>query len=256
MSTTVGRVDQLWRFPVKSLQGERVDSLTFDDSHAAGDREWAFFDVASGKALSAKRWPPLLFGAARSEAGGTVVVTLPDGTELEAGDPGLDGAASAWLGHEVALRRPSETAGAPFEMYTDPTDDASPTFDFATPPGHFGDLASAHLLTDVSLAAAAALHPDGDWDVRRFRPTAFIALAGGEGFVEDAWIGEAVEIGTAAFSPFMPTVRCSMPTRAQPGLDRDADIARTLSRHHDLNLGVYCSLARPGRLSVGDDVRV
>ena len=52
--------------------------------------------------------------------------------------------------------------------------------------------------------------------------------------------------------PFMPTVRCALPTRAQPGLAKDPDIARTLRDGHDLNLGVYCNVSVAGRVRLGD----
>ena len=63
-------------------------------------------------------------------------------------------------------------------------------------------------------------------------------------------------MGAAEVAPFMPTVRCSMPTRAQPGLSRDADIARILRSDHGQNLGVYCSVTTPGTVAEGDAVQV
>ena len=248
------RVAELWRFPVKSMQGDRVETLAVDATGIAGDREWAVVDPAAGRVLSAKRWPALLLAAAAlDEASGDVVITLPDGAEHAAGDPKTDDALSSWLEHPVELRR---AAGAlPFEMYTDAADDDSPTFEFTGPPDRWVDLAQAHLLTTSSLAAAAALYPDGDWDVRRFRPLALVE-GGGEGFVEDEWIGQRVHLGAVVVEPFMPTVRCSMTTRAQPGLARDVDIARTLNQHHGLNLGVYGNVTAPGVVTVGDPVTV
>ena len=79
--------------------------------------------------------------------------------------------------------------------------------------------------------------------------------ADGDEFVEDNWVGSTVGLGDeAAVSAFMPTVRCALPTRAQPGIPKDAGIARTLRDHHALNLGVYCAVARPGTVRVGDPV--
>jgi len=57
-------------------------------------------------------------------------------------------------------------------------------------------------------------------------------------------------------SAFMSTVRCAMITRAQAGVDADADVARSLREHHELNLGVYCGIDRPGVVRVGDPVTV
>jgi uncharacterized protein YcbX len=183
-----------------------------------------------------------------------VVVTLPDASEHEAGAPAADAALSAWLDHPVELRRIDPDAGAlPFEMYSDPADDDSATFEFAGPTHRWVDFASAHVLTTASLRAAAALHPDGVWDVRRFRPLALVD-ADGDSFLEDDWVGKEVRVGSVTLAPFMATLRCSMTTRAQPGLPRDVKVATTLNRHHDLNLGVYANVTVPGTIGVGHPV--
>jgi uncharacterized protein YcbX len=87
--------------------------------------------------------------------------------------------------------------------------------------------------------------------VRRFRPTALIETPAA-GFVEDTW-GE-LELGAVASTVLMPTMRCSMPSRAQPGLDRDKAIGTTLRDLHGNNLGVYASIGQPGTIRVGDSV--
>ena len=183
-----------------------------------------------------------------------MVVTLPDGSEHTAGDPSADEALSAWLGRDVCLSRPPE-GGLPYELTMDPTDDDSEVWEFATPPASFVDLAAAHLLTDASLEAARRKYPGGDWDVRRFRPTLLISATGSTaGFEEDAWVGREVACGEVVFGPFMPTPRCAMPTRAQPGLARDTAISRSLTDHHANALGVYASVVRGGCVRIGDRV--
>ena len=249
-------VAELWQFPVKSMQGSRADTLTLDATGVAGDRVWGVVDPDAGRVLSAKRWPALLLAAAAlDDDTGAVTITLPDGSEHECGDPRTDEAVSSWLDHPVVMRRADATTALPFEMHADPADDASPTFEFTGPPGRWVDLAQAHLLTTASLRAAAALHPEGEWDVRRFRPVALVDVDGDD-FVEDAWIGQEVDLGAVTVTPFMPTVRCSLPTRAQPGLARDTAIATTLHHHHGLNLGVYGNVTAPGVVAVGDPVTV
>jgi uncharacterized protein len=257
----IGTVAGAWRYPVKSLQGEAVDHLDFDAAGAAGDRAWGILDQVAGKVLTGKRWGTLLSASACTVGDRTVVITLPTGVELEAGARSTDSALSAWLDHDVVLVGPS-TDPVPYELTMDPTDDSSDVWDFATPPGSLVDLAPAHLLTDASLAAARALGPASDWDVRRFRPSLLVALAGdaggddngGDGFPEDGWIGQVVRCGTVAFEPFMPTPRCAMPTREQPGLARDTTVSRTLSTHHGNNLGVYATVRDGGRVRVGEEV--
>jgi uncharacterized protein YcbX len=252
----VGSVAQLWLFPVKSMQGRSVEQLTVGPDGVEGDRGWAVVDPAAGKALSAKRWGALLHATGGVADDGTVTVTLPDGGTHPAGDPDTDAALSAWLDHEVKLIRPPAGDGLPYELPTDAWDDTSALWEFPGPPGGpFVDLAAAHVLTTASLRAAAALRPESAWDVRRFRPTALVE-SDAEGFVEDAWVGARVALGEVEVDPFMPTVRCAMTTREQPGLPKDAEVARTLRDEHGLNLGVYCSVGTPGTVRLGDPVSV
>ena len=251
MAEVRGTIAQLWRYPVKSMQGEQVDQVELDASGVARDRRFGVIDATSGRVLSAKRWPALLEATARAQAG-TVVVTLPGGGSFDTSDPAIDAALSEWLGLPVRLGPASADAGATYEMGSDPTDDDAETFEFTGPAGSFADLAAAHLLTTASLSAARELHPDGQWEVRRFRPTALVEGAG-DGFAEDAWVGSMLRAGSVDLNVVMPTVRCAMPARAQPGgLRRDLDIARTVNHHHDGNLGVYCWVVTAGTIAVGD----
>jgi len=246
----VGTVAELWRYPVKSFQGERVDTLDLAPGGAVGDRTLAVVDPAVGKVLSAKRYADLLLATARID-GDRVVLTLPDGTEHAASDPGVHDALSAWLDREVRLEAPPADGVFPMEMYTGMSDEATPVFDWPGPPGTWLDLADVHWLTTSSLAAIAREHPDGTWDVRRFRPTALIETAA-VGYAEDGW--SQVALGGVVSDVLMPTPRCSMPSRAQPGLDRDKAIGTTIRDVHDNNLGLYASVSQSGTVQVGDSV--
>lgn len=246
----VGTVAQLWRYPVKSFQGEQVDELTVGSGGAIGDRKLAVVDPAARKVLSAKRYPDLLMAAARLD-GEEVVLTLPDGAEHAATDPGVHDALSAWLGLDVRLSEPPADGVYPMEMYSGMSNEDTPLFDWPGPPGTWLDLADAHWLTTASLEAASKLHPDGAWDVRRFRPTALIAIDS-VGWREDAWT--AVDLGDVGSEVLRPTPRCSMPSRAQPGLERDKAIGTTIRDHHDNNLGLYAQITRPGTIRLDDTV--
>ncbi|MGI8661963.1 MAG: MOSC domain-containing protein [Acidimicrobiales bacterium] len=253
-----GSVSALYRFPVKSMQGERVERLMLEKEGAKGDRLFGVLDVATGKVLSAKRTAALLDATATlDERTGAVAITLPDGSAHEAGDPTTDTALSAWLGREVRLTGPGVDATA-YELLMDPVDDSSEVWDFATPAGSLVDLAGAHLLTTASLGAAAALRPGADWSIHRFRPTVLIDTGEAEGFVEDAWVGATVALGAASVEVFMATPRCSMPPRAQPpnGLEREVEVASILRDHHENNLGVYATITTAGTVAVGDAVTI
>lgn len=256
----VWRVAQLWRFPVKSMQGEQVESAALHPFGLIGDRRFALRDPDTGKVLTAKRVGALLEASARTEADGSVVITLPGGTEVAADDPTVHGLLSDWLGRPCRLDAPGgagpETPDE-FEMSFNVEAPDTDLFTWPCPPGSFVDLASAHLLTTASIAAARARHPEGDWDVRRFRPTALLDGDGPDGFVEDAWVGRTVHLGSAVLTVDMPTIRCPMPTRPQPGgLVRDLGVAATLRDHHDNNLGVYATVTTAGPVAIGDELVV
>jgi uncharacterized protein YcbX len=252
-----GVVGGLWCYPVKSLQGAAVDRVELGAVGVEGDRQWGIIDVATGKVLTAKRWPALLEASAGlAESDGGVVITLPDGAEWSSGDPATDKALSAWLDHEVRLTRAGPAESTPYELTMDPADDESEPWDFATPAGSFADLAAVHLMTTSSLAAMSDGYSDGQWDVHRFRPTALVDTGPTSGFVEDGWIGGQVHLGGAVVEVFMATPRCAMPGRAQPAHDllRDLGIVRTVRDQHENNLGVYGAVSVPGPVAVGDPV--
>jgi len=253
--TEVGTVAQLWRYPVKSFQGEPVDELLIGPGGAGGDRILAVVDPAAKKVLSAKRYADLLLASARLD-GGRVVLTLPDGTEHPSDDPGVHDALSSWLGMEVRLEPPPSDEVYPMEMYTGMSDEDTPLFDWAGPPGTWVDLADSHWVTTASLSTIAGEHPDGDWDVRRFRPNGLIETsAEGEstGYPEEGW--PTFELGEVQVEVLMPTMRCSMPSRGQPGLERDKAIGTTIRDANSNNLGVYAKVTRSGTVRVGDSVR-
>lgn len=240
-------VTRLARYPVKSFQGEFLSEAECTASGLEGDRRWAVFDPAAGKALSAKREARLLEASALTQPDGTVVVALPDGTTGEPGDPQLDKAIAAWLDRDVHLKR-ADDAPATYEMNLDNTDQDSPLVDIPCPPGTFLDFGAVHLLTTSSL---------GEWSPDRFRPSVLVETDE-PGYPEDAWIGQTVRIGDVVLQPFMPTIRCVMTTRAQPAHDipRDLGVIKAINKEHGSNLGVYAVVAQPGRLSVGLPVQV
>ena len=101
MGTTVER---LWRYPVKSMGGERLDVAEIDEWGINGDRQWAVIDLATGYGLTAKREPELLYADA-SFVDGDVAIPLP--TSPARSGPGRrpTSRCSDWLGRPVSLRR-------------------------------------------------------------------------------------------------------------------------------------------------------
>jgi uncharacterized protein YcbX len=229
------RVAALWRYPVKSMGGERVESAAVTERGIEGDRAWGLLQVSTGRILTARRRPELLFASARM-AGTDVVVTLPDGHETTD-----DGELSDWLGEPVRLVAAVEQGTGTYETPIDAeAEDAAPWMSWTGPEGSFHDSTKSR----VSLVSTATL---GDWDIRRFRTNIVL-----EGSGEDALIGSNVVLGNALLSVLKPIDRCVMVSRPQPGLDRDLDVLRTINRERASLLSVGAIVARPGMIRVGD----
>ena len=288
-------VDQLWRFPVKSMLGEQVDALEVTERGVVGDRAYALLDGEDGKVVSAKnprKWrrvlelsatfvEPPMAGAAVPP----VAVTFPDGRVLRsdrAGD-GIDRELSAFLGRPVHLTSTAPASVTMEETWPDveglapdsfiestriETDEPGEvvsdiTMAMAAPAGTFFDLATLHLVTTSTLRALTAAHPDGAFDVRRYRPNVLVATDV-EGYVENDWSGKVVALGEAgaAMRVSFPTMRCIMTTLAQSELPSDPSLLRTIARENRLEIGggrwacagVYGDAAGAGRVRVGDPV--
>jgi uncharacterized protein len=241
----------LWRHAVKSLQGEWLESARLEDDGLAGDRRWGIRDARTGRILTARRRPELL-GAAASYDGELPVISLPDGRTAVGPGPGTDGLLSRWLGSPVSLVASAGNAGGRAEYFADATDDSSQAIEWTMPAGRYVDSAAVLVLSTASLRTAAELHPGGVWDPRRFRPNVLIDVEG-TGWLEDEWAGRTLSIGAVVLAPLEPCVRCTMVTRAQPGLEADVDVFRTLARHHRGLFGVWCDVLTGGTLSVGEE---
>ncbi|MGZ4629930.1 MAG: MOSC domain-containing protein [Oryzihumus sp.] len=240
----------LWRYPVKSLQGERLDAASVEADGVAGDRRWGLRDQRTGRILTARRRPELL-GASASYDGDAPVITLPDGATVVGPGTRTDSRLSEWLGSPVSLVSSLGALAGRAEYFEDATDDTSPAVEWTMPADRYVDTAPILVLTTVSLRTAAGHYPRGTWDPRRFRANILIGLDG-EGWVEDSWVGHPIRLGAVTLVPSQPCVRCTMVTRSQPGLDADVEIFRTLARDHRGLFGVWSDVVAPGRLAVGD----
>ncbi len=227
----------LWRYPVKSLQGERLERVQVTADGLAGDRRFAIFDTTTGLGLTGRRMPELLFAAARLRDDGSAEITLPDGSV--AAD---DAALSRWLGRPVHLRSVDEAGPRQYEN-PDDTEHESQWRAFTGAQGAFHDSSNIR----VSLVSTATL---GTWDQRRFRSN---VLLGGEG--EDALVGEVVRLGEAVLHVRKRIGRCVMTTRPQPGgIAADPSVLRTIARERDACLAIGALVAEAGTVRIGDEL--
>jgi hypothetical protein len=234
------RVRELWRFPVKSLLGERVEQAEVGAEGLAGDRAWALFDVGTGFGLTARRVPELLFAAGRLRPDGTAEVVLPDGTATAD-----DAVLSRWAGRPVELRPAAAVHGARrYENPDDAEDEETARWDpFAGADGAFHDNADAR----VTLVSTGTL---GGWDRRRFRANVVLDGAG-----EDELVGRHVRLGTAELDVVGRVPRCVMTTRPQAGgIGRDTAVLKAIHRERGGDLAVGAGVVRPGTVAVGDEL--
>jgi uncharacterized protein YcbX len=231
------RIAELWRYPVKSLQGERLDEVAVTADGLEGDRQFAIYDVESGLGLTGRRVPELLFASARMHADGTAEITLPDGSP--AGD---DKTLSDWLGRSVELRSAVTEASRRYENVVDFEHESASDWElFEGAVRAFHDSPGAR----VSLVSTATT---GSWDPRRFRAN---VLLDGEG--EDSLVGSRVTLGEATLDIGMRIKRCVMTTRAQAGgIGRDLDVLRAIARERAACLAVGALVIDQGTIRVGD----
>jgi uncharacterized protein YcbX len=234
------RVLSLWRYPVKSMQGEQLEQARIDDLGVVGDRQWAVVDLMTGLALTGRREPALLFARARLDGDGGVAVELPDGSVASSDDE-----LSAWLGHPVELRRAAPARHGRYEIAADfEAEGTSEWVEWDGPDGTFHDSGR----TRVSLISAGAM---GAWPWRRFRGN--IVIDGDERDLVD----RKVRVGSVELEVVKRIGRCVMTTRPQPdGIERDLDVLRTINRDHDGFLGVGALVITGGAVALGDELSV
>ena len=189
---------ELWRYPVKSLQGERPPQPT---SRRTDSRATAGGHPRRGDRAGADRppQPRLLEAAATLNEANEPVIVLPGGLDWMARGQATDAALSDWLARPVRLVPANREHGERAEFFADATDDTSAAIEWTMPPGRFVDAMALLVLTTAS-SRCATRYPDGDWDVRRFRPNVLIDGAG-EGWAEDGWCGQAMRIARSNCCP-------------------------------------------------------
>lgn len=245
-----GKVSQLWRFPVKSMRGEQLETATIGEAGLAGDRAYALLDIELDKLVSAKslkRFPDIFAYRASyarepnsNEPLPPVNVEIPNGNVIssEAGD--FDEVLSTSLGQQVKLVRVGARGTIPFH-----------------------DAASLSVLTEATLERLRALQPESDFDVRRFRMN-IIVEASAEGFVENDWVGREIQVGNEVCLHVTETnARCVMTTLAQDELPVDREIFAAMVKHNRLEkeggrpapcAGVYTRVISGGEIGVGDAI--
>lgn len=285
-------LEQLWRYPVKSMLGERVAAATVTECGVPDDRRLALVDRETGKIASAKAprlWRGLLRCSAsldvgegaESDGGGTgggraVRIDVPGGKPLWSTDPDIDERLSTYIGRSVYLSHARE-AGAALDRSV-PEEVLAAGLDAEVGAGHvqigsgspegagFVDFAPLHLITTSTLDRIAELGPRGVVEVERYRPNLVIRTSE-PGFVENDWLGKEIRIGKRLrLLVIARTPRCAVPTLEHGTLPRDVAALRVPAEHNRVPVmqdvppepcaGVYAQILAPGGIAEGDRVLV
>jgi uncharacterized protein YcbX len=237
MPVRVGEVVGLFRYPVKSMAGERLQSAQLGWHGIEGDRRYAVRRTTDGSGfpwLTGTKLPELILFAPQRRAHGDgdapTHVRTPEGDEFPLLSPEL--------ASDIARRH-----GSPVEI-------------LYLRHGIFDD-ASISVITSASLAEIGRLGA-ATTDVRRFRANIQVASARGVPFEEDGWIGGIVSFGEngegGAISITMQDERCSMVNIDPDSGERSPEVLRTIVQKRDNKAGVYCTVIRRGTLAVGQPV--
>lgn len=292
MMAIVGSVAELWRFPVKSMQGEQLQEVTVTERGGVGDRAYALIDTATDTVASAKSvklFPDLLACRAafveppRAHRDVPPVrIALPNGRSVTSDSRDVDRALSAYFRRDVRLARIA-LDDFTIDMYHPDIEGADPrgyrdtvvaqqlgSALFAAlgmaspvPVGAFFDVFPLSVMTTSTLGRLHELRPQSRFEPRRFRMNIIVSTEQ-PGFVENGWVGQELGLGEGArITAALPSMRCVMTTLAQDDLPQDSDVLRTLVHHNRMPIGdvglfpcagVYAVVAAPGTVRTGDHV--
>lgn len=238
MDVVIGRIQAIYRYPVKSMAGELLQQTSLGLHGVEGDRRLAFRRVSekggfpwltAGKLPELLLYKPVRQDAAQDHALPTHVVT-PDGKML--------GISSAELGDEI-----TERYGADVEL-------------MQLNQGIFDEAAvSVISLATSDKITSASGHPA---DIRRFRPNIVLETRDNEAFAEDQWVGKTLVFGdtvdSSAVQITLRDVRCAMIGLHPDTAQADPAVLKTVAKLNQICAGVYGTVIRQGTLQVGQPV--
>jgi len=239
MLMEIGQVEAIFRYPVKSMGGERLEAAELGWHGIEGDRRLAFRRTNDRSGMpwpTASKLPELVLFSAQRHGDGArgnppAHIRTPEGAEM------------AVFGEELAAEV-GRRYGAPVEM-------------MQLNHGIF-DEASISVISSETVREVCRLAAV-DSDVRRFRPNVVIRSLRSVPFQEDEWLGGVLSFGEGDDAPAvtvtMRDLRCAMlnldPDSARPA----PEVMKAVVRANQNNAGIYGAVTRIGRLAVGQTVR-
>lgn len=229
----IARITSIYRYPVKSMAGEELDSANLGWHGLEGDRRFAFVRMGAATGmpwLTASKLPALITYTPLRENGAVFPsrVRTPSGRDLE-------------LRGDALRAELSAAHGAPVEL-------------MQLDNGIFDD-------APVSLISRASVDAIGEGagtplDPRRFRNNFLIETPDGAPFGEDRWVGRTIRIGEAedgpAISVSLRDVRCVMINLDPQTAASDPRVLKAAVRLNENCAGLYASVIRTGTVRRGD----
>ncbi len=281
----LGKVDSIFRYPVKSMMGEKIEETCVTSNGVLGDRVWAVRDEVRGGIRGAKKIPHLMQLSAAyvvepTEHGSDPAeVTLADGEVIRTDDQNINARLSQALDHKVTIWpiMPKEQLdhyrrGAPDsddletelrQVFGRTADEPLPDLsifppeilEYESPPGTYFDAFPILILSKKSLAVMNQRLPGSIFDQKRFRPNLLIEdFNGVSDFPEQAWEGFRLKVGSAVLKAEVVCPRCVVTTHGFEKLPKDPSIMRGLVKENNGNLGLYASVEEAGRIAAGDKI--
>jgi uncharacterized protein YcbX len=262
MMINLGKVESLWRYPVKSMRGEAVSEAFMSFSGFYGDRRFAIVDSAARKGFpfltgtthaemltyrpqfrhpARAARPPNLIEAMSIAPGVSPIngddndlavdVVTPSGALVAVDDPALLEMLSKGIerNHELRLIKSDR-----------PLIDCRPI-----------SLISTQTVQQLQSELGTSL------DKRCFRANIYVDLERDEGFAEDALVGRRLRIGSQAMiSVLERDPRCKMISLDPDSGEHNPEVLRKVAQSHQANAGLYCAVLVEGLVSNGDPVEL
>jgi uncharacterized protein YcbX len=246
-------VEAIYISPVKSLRLSSVERARVERRGIAGDRAFFVMDERGRVVTQREHGRLTLVEATYDVDAGRLRLAFPEGAfegEVRTGEAvegrfygtpisgrvvegPFDEALSTFVGKAVRL------------VKVDDDDDAFDCYPLS-------------MCSSASVAKVRAVAGLEALDERRFRQNIYVAGAG-SAHEEDTWVGREVRIGAATVRALMPDARCVMTTHDPDTGDVDIDTLGVIASYRtdqpdEVNFGVYCEVAVPAMIAVGDEV--
>jgi MOSC domain-containing protein len=256
----LGRVESLWRYPVKSMRGEELGEAFAGFAGVYGDRAYAF------RSSSAPRGFPFFTGREqdqmlrhRARYRHAERMTLPPNlAEAEALAPGLTAVHADAADRMVDVETPSGAVLAVDDpQLLDRLSEGKReglTLSLLRSDRAFSDCRPVSLIS-VQTTRQLSEEVGAPLDKRRFRANVYVDLAEGAGFGEDGWVGRRARIGAKAEILILERdPRCKMITLDPDTAQANPEVMRCVAKDHGGTAGVYAAVLVEGLIRSGDAI--